>query len=162
MGGALLPDREQFTRMLLGMTGVLMSGQHAGDLHHPLVVVEAADIRSSDVLILLLEHSQMGPGEGRHLRHMRDHDDLRVLGQLMQPPADGRGGRTSHTGVDLVEHERANRIGVGEHDGTRASRGRIDASGRSGFTPTPTSQPAARMRAAWPSVPCAASSATTT
>lgn len=116
MGGALLPDREQFTRMLLGMTGVLMSGQHAGDLHHPLVVVEAADIRSSDVLILLLEHSQMGPGEGRHLRHMRDHDDLRVLGQLMQPPADGRGGRTSHTGVDLVEHERANRIGVGEHD----------------------------------------------
>ena len=99
-----------------GHDGVLMSGQHAGDLHHPLVVVEAADIRSSDVLILLLEHSQMGPGEGRHLRHMRDHDDLRVLGQLMQPPADGRGGRTSHTGVDLVEHERANRIGVGEHD----------------------------------------------
>ena len=48
----------------------------------------------------------------RDLRQVRDAQHLALLAELAQRPADGLGHRAADAGVDLVEHQRADRRGL--------------------------------------------------
>ena len=74
----------QLTRMCPAAVGVAEPGQHAGQLGHPVFVLQtqhAAGLRTA-------LHHQMRVGVGGHLRQVGDDDDLMGAGQPRQAATD--------------------------------------------------------------------------
>src|SRR5699024_9682045 len=94
-------------------------------------------------------------GERRDLREMSDDEYLRRPGQPRQPTPHFDSSFTPHASVDLVEHERRDRVGTGEHDldgehetGQLAARGALVQGSRLS-TALATDQVRDRVAAVW-------------
>ncbi len=99
--------------MLARRCRVGLSRQHAGQLGHPVGVVEESNVGDRCVVVLQLLHREMGVGEGRDLRKMGDHQDLVAVAEGGQRPPDREARLPADPGVDLVEDQ--DRWGLRQH-----------------------------------------------
>ena len=88
-----------------GGVAVGLARQHAGQLDHPLVVVEQAGPGHGGGVVALLGHPHLGVGVGRHLGQVGDDQHLVPVGQAGQRAAHGERGGAADAGVDLVEDQ---------------------------------------------------------
>ena len=79
--------------------------QHAGDLLAAALGVERQHVGAGGVAGRRLADQPVPVGDRRDLRRMRDHQHLDVLGQPLQPLADGGRGGAADARIDLVEHD---------------------------------------------------------
>src|SRR5690606_16377917 len=85
----LRPGRlQQFLRVRPGRLGVLLAGQHPGQLPDALLAFEHLHTGAGDRSVVGLLHQHLPVGERRHRRQTRHHHDLRGLRQPRQAPAD--------------------------------------------------------------------------
>ena len=90
---------EELSGVVLASVGVCEARQHPRQLANPLPLVQGAGRGGGAVPL----HDDVGVGVGGHLREVADAQSLAVPGEPGQLGAHRQGGRTSDTGVDLVE-----------------------------------------------------------
>src|ERR1700716_2087611 len=97
---------EQLGRMAARMGRLPHSGQHAGELAHPLLAGHCLRARHRALPLLALLDHDLRIGEGRHLREVRDDQYLVPPGEVRQQAAHRDARLATDAGVDFVEHQR--------------------------------------------------------
>ncbi len=84
----------------------LFSGEHPGDLVHPLPAFEEPHGRDRAPLLLLLLGTEVTVGQRRDLRHVRHAENLSALPQRAELLSNGLRRPAPDPRVHLVEDER--------------------------------------------------------
>ena len=66
------------------------------------------------MILYYFGNEEMVVGEGGHLRHVGDRDDLMALAEVGHLFADGAGDFASDIGIDLVEDHERDLVLIGE------------------------------------------------
>lgn len=91
--------------------GVLLAGQHPGEFSDPFFLGESPDIGNGDAFCCGATVTFMDPnvliGVGGHLGKMGHTDNLGLLRQGRQPPANLDRSMAADAGVDFIKDERS-------------------------------------------------------
>src|SRR4051812_29277121 len=111
-----LPHRrgQEFAGVGLSTAGVLHPPEHPGELADPPLVVQCRHTADGHLAVTGLDHREVTVRIRSDLGEVGDDEHLRAPGEPGQSAADAECRAAAHTGVDLVEDERRNRIGGAE------------------------------------------------
>ena len=82
------------------------AGDHPGQFFYPILFRQRFHPGCHRAARRLLHHAEVAVGEGRHLREVRDADDLRGGGEALRRAPTRSATWPADPRVDLVEHER--------------------------------------------------------
>ena len=112
----MLPERccrQHFLGMRPGLGGDLQAAEHPRRFFHAFCGIEFLHRGAGLAAHGLLAHGEMLAGLRRHLRQMRDAQDLAIPAELAQFAADDFSDRAAHPGIDLVEDQRRRSVRSG-------------------------------------------------